>query len=459
MSNRLSLDRLWGVNGEKRDPGNNVYSLGWINEIPTYQVINFLQYKNDLAILSLAERDVAEWGADISYKNKALAWDETDGQIYTALVANPNTSLRPSANPAQWARSAVHLTKAELDEINSRINSHIANKVNPHNVTAAQLNVYTKPQADAAIKVTQDDLDAHKALRNNPHEVTAAQAGAVPITGGTYSGIVTFSQAETKINPGAGDAAVKSNSTGTYLRNGTDHLGIEGGEPVFNSETLLPESEYLVQRELYEPEFATPEPDFEMDLATSIHIIKGFGTSRFTRPGNVVYTDKSGVSRTATTDVPAFTKQGFQIGNLAGQSLIVDGALNFQGFSVFTIFTEFYANSGSSTYLWSTNGVEVRRLEAAGGNPRFTLVDTVGTTHTLALGPLANGVLCTAALTYDGTTAIAYRDGVEVSRKTLVLPSSVYDQLIMGTPSGGLAWMRNIRTWASVLTPNQISTL
>ena len=107
MTTRPQIARVWASDplAQKTEPAEAKYLLGWEPEIPTYQVLNYLQNKLDLALLALAERGVLEWGTDIVYKNKALAWDEADSQIYVANKASPVG--QPSVS-ADWdLRSAV----------------------------------------------------------------------------------------------------------------------------------------------------------------------------------------------------------------------------------------------------------------------------------------------------------------------------------------------------------------
>ena len=113
MTTAKSLNRLWARSPNKpvRDPGESKYALGWVAEIPTYEVLNYLHNRIDNNILALAERGIFEWGPDIAYKKGALAWDEIDGKIYVALTANPNVSLAPSKNPSQWTASSIQIPK------------------------------------------------------------------------------------------------------------------------------------------------------------------------------------------------------------------------------------------------------------------------------------------------------------------------------------------------------------
>ena len=74
---------------------------------------------------------------------------------------------------------------------NDALERHIANKANPHNVTASQIGAPTKSEMTAAINaalsggggggVDNDALEKHIADKDNPHLVTAVQIGAVPV--------------------------------------------------------------------------------------------------------------------------------------------------------------------------------------------------------------------------------------------------------------------------------------
>lgn len=77
---------------------------------------------------------------------------------------------RAKAAEAMNAKDADAAQKT-ADAAQSAIADHIANKDNPHGVTAAQVGAYTKEEADEALRV-------HTSNKENPHGVTAAQVGA-----------------------------------------------------------------------------------------------------------------------------------------------------------------------------------------------------------------------------------------------------------------------------------------
>ena len=74
-------------------------------------------------------------------------------------------SLNPIANS---------LFAARITAIGSALSTHITNKTNPHNVTAAQLGL---GNVNTELAAVEGDISAHKKDTDNPHNVTAAQIG------------------------------------------------------------------------------------------------------------------------------------------------------------------------------------------------------------------------------------------------------------------------------------------
>lgn len=74
-------------------------------------------------------------------------------------------SLNPIANS---------LFATRITAIGGTLSSHITNKTNPHNVTAAQLGL---GNVNTELAAVEGDISAHKRDTDNPHNVTAAQIG------------------------------------------------------------------------------------------------------------------------------------------------------------------------------------------------------------------------------------------------------------------------------------------
>ena len=289
MALRPKLNRVWASSNPnlRRDPGDAKYLVGWVSEIPTYQVLNFLQYKVDTTFLSIAERGIAEWGGDISYAKGAISWDESDGRIYVSSVANPDKTRSPSKNPSQWTASSIQITRTQYDELNRFIDDHIANKSNPHGVTAAQLSAYTKAEIDQIVSQYRAEVLAHKSDTNNPHKTKAVDIGAVPVTGGAYTGSVTFPRIQFATSGTSIGIDTNNNELNIVHMDGRIKLGPSGRVLVgsINSDhqsTISPvvtEKTFPDLRLSGQPNYATPTPMFVWDLMHNLNPRVGFGVT------------------------------------------------------------------------------------------------------------------------------------------------------------------------------------
>lgn len=108
----------------------------------------------------------------------------------TALGTTLSTHVNNKANPHNVTAAQIGLgnVNTELAAVEGDISAHKKDTDNPHNVTATQIglgSVDNTSDADkpvstkqaATIKVVQDDVTAHKNNIKNPHMVTAAQVG------------------------------------------------------------------------------------------------------------------------------------------------------------------------------------------------------------------------------------------------------------------------------------------
>lgn len=284
---RPKLGRIWADSSSvaRRDPGDTKYVTGWLSEIPTYQVLNFLQWKNDSIIQALAERGVLEWGGDVTYKKGAAAWDETNNRMYVALLDNPDKTKAPSTNSAQWTGSALQLSRSAYDATVKRIDDHIADVTgNPHRLTPGRLGTYTVSQIDTLVAQYRAEVQTHASRKDNPHKVTATQIGAVPVEGGTYTGDVTMGTGQLFLSADK-TRLIKSDSTGVYMKNDAGAVGIDAAGKGFVKIGSTPASEIITQdtfadnKQTVEPSYAPPKELFYMPLIRDINIYVGGGTA------------------------------------------------------------------------------------------------------------------------------------------------------------------------------------
>ncbi|MFZ4217078.1 tail fiber protein [Enterobacter ludwigii] len=227
MTTRPTINRLWASNDDTsvRDPGDDKYKEGWVAEIPTYQVLNFLQNRVDKTLLALGERGVFEWGSDISYVKGAVVWNETDNTIYVSLVDNPDSTKTPDTNSDEWKPSSIQISKVEFDNAVKEITDHINSLggTNPHKLQPHDVDTYSRAEIDGMVGEDNQANEAHIQNMDNPHETTAEQAGGVLATGGEYTGTVTMGSGVTNLDT---DGSAKIDATGGVLGIVVDGSGL-----------------------------------------------------------------------------------------------------------------------------------------------------------------------------------------------------------------------------------------
>ena len=470
MTTRPTLGRIWATNGVRVDPGSLKYSNGWIGEIPTYEVLNFMQYRIDAALQAFAERGVPEWGSDVIYAKGAKAWG-SDGKIYVATVDSPSRTKQPSTNPSQWELSSDQFTMTQHQAMIDKFDAHIARRDDPHDVTAEQAGTYTSVVIDGKIDPLKLSLNNHIANKNNPHGETAESIGAVPKSGGAYTGPVSFAGYPVKINPGAGSHEIFGDAANFGIRTATATLAIEkatnrafimvGGVKNY----LLNETEYTNYRRTVEPQYAVGTPDLEIDMMSDTHLRQGFGFSNFLRPYASSYTDKGGVARTAQVDEPRHTIKGLVIDSSMSERLDVDAENNASGFA-------------STTYnvrgiIESRFGVDTHVLRAisarediiyirADGVIGFSLKNSAGIyTRITSRQPLPLGEEFNVTVTVAPGICKIYLGGVLQESVTGTFNPATYTVLRVGADvqrsSGWYA--RSLKVWAKELTATQVTTL
>lgn len=272
---RPKLNRIWASTNAilRRDPGDAKYIQGWVSEIPTYQVLNFLQYKIDTTLLALAERGVFEWGGDVQYQLGSIAWDS--GTVYISTVGNPDKNKSPKDNPSQWSASSIQIPRASFDSLVSAVNRHIEDLNNPHRVTAEIINAYTKDEINNIVAQYNALVKAHVDNKSNPHGVTATDIGAVPTTGGTYTGTVVFSATYTYFNADK-KKFIWSNAGSLKLMCDNTAIGLSGDNKIPTAGKLGDESPMVLDGTFNsvklsnEPAYAVPQPTYQNYLTWTV---------------------------------------------------------------------------------------------------------------------------------------------------------------------------------------------
>ncbi len=473
----LKLGRIWASAplSPNIDPGAAKYNLGWVAEIPVFQMLNYINNRYDTNIVSLAQRGVFEWGNDIAYLNSSLVWDEADGFIYVSKVASPSTATRPGLNAAQWDKSAVQISRKQYDDAVLAWNNHVANTSNPHALTTEILDTYTKAVIDSKVSTNNSNINTHIANKSNPHAVTAVQAGAVPVTGGDYTGLVRHLFASTGIGASALACSLLADATGAFLAKGANaKLGIDNlFKPVFISDAavksqLLLDSNYISAREAVEASYVVPTPDCQVDFRNGISMLYGAGAVAFTGPaGSRGYTDKSGIAQTAALNAPRLTAQGLYVnGSVDGEVLTIPTLNNIKGATEFTISVDFQSVAATiNIFNLNQDGTaNTTRIYMTGG--QYVFVSAVGSVMTsYNIAPVNHTKKHTIVITsskISGKTYVYYDGDLKVTvnnkQDTVTLASGTM-HLCIATPNWAGCYFNSFKTWLSALTPQQVSNI
>lgn len=464
MALRPKLNRVWtSANAAlRRDPEDAKYLQGWVSEIPTFQVLNYLQYKVDTTLLAQAERGIFEWGSDVSYVLGSIVWCENDKKIYISTVGSPDKTKAPNTNLSQWSPSSIQVPRASFDAILASINSHIANTANPHNLSATQLGSYTKAETDALVAQYRALVLAHSSDKNNPHGLTALKVGAVPATGGTYTGDVTF-------NGGmyfdAGKVNQISKTSGLYLQAGPAVIGIDAtGVPVVGTTAskspIVSEATFPALKAAQEANYAVQEPIMQMDLLGNICLRRGVGRSETvsfeptydTTQGNALVMDAPAVIATTITLRTPDSTTLYSMGmvTMAMDILLPAAAADSE---VAVRMEASSAGRASRLNIGENNVASGERTSTASGS----LVTDTGGVKTITAG------MHRLAISFSATEMRLYVDGVlavtSPATNTATGTAAQFSVTVTRRSAARSYRIKNMRIWDTTLTDKQISTL
>ena len=456
---RPKLNRIWtSTNANlRRDPGDAKYIQGWISEIPTYQVLNYLQYKVDTTLLALAERGIFEWGSDVTYGLASVVWDETDKRIYVSTVGAPDKTKAPSANSAHWTPSSIQVSRASYDSIVAAIKAHIADVTgNPHKLTAGRLNAYNKNETDAIVAQYRALVLAHSSDKNNPHGVTATQTGAVPSTGGTYSGDVIFNAG---VFFDSGKVNKINKSGGLFLQNGAGQIGINDSGvgmvgPTNSMSKIVTEASYPGLKSAQEPDYAVPMPNFQMNCVRDINIQTGIGYADFSF--NPIFSAANGSLEliNVASEVNQTVLGSESLGSSQEWTISFDVLEVTPRIPTDTISTISIGVLNIYVYLTGSSLIKAERKNGSVYNAaQYQLTGPINTWYKVSA-------------TFKGNAITLFVNGVQVAQNTNASETST----VGGGPFSITSFtksadktrtfnVRNIRLWSQALTNKQVSNL
>lgn len=152
--------------------------------------------------------------------------------------ANLASHLADKNNPHKVTAAQVGLDKVDNVKQASKVefDSHTSDISNPHKVTATQVGAYSKDESDQKLATQKQAIDSHVNNKSNPHAVTASQVGAYSKseTDTKFATNQSLTDLSTKVIANKGNLA-----SGTDLDNvidiGTYRIGgLTGGTDIIN---------------------------------------------------------------------------------------------------------------------------------------------------------------------------------------------------------------------------------
>lgn len=224
--------------------------------------------------------------------NKNLIDGITTSKVNVSDIIN-NLTTNVTNKPLSAAQGVA--LKGLIDTLQSELDTHEANKSNPHGVTAAQVglgNVNNTSDANKPVSTAQataiadakkagtdaqTNLGTHTSNKSNPHGVTAEQISALPLAGGVMTGAIDVSGTQNVLDFGTTGYFRGTTASGNKF----DFMGLVGSTKFVVGGTY-PELELKGKNE--RPTYNGNDMALESDLDahtsnTTVHITSGERTN------------------------------------------------------------------------------------------------------------------------------------------------------------------------------------
>ena len=207
--------KVWAATGSKIAAEDFKISRGWEVEKPPFEIMNWLQNRQDQWIAHTNQRGIAQWDANTEYKaNVSYVTGATTGVVYRAVTdsvaVNPETDMTgkwvAAFDASQYAYSKAQsdaITAAERVTSNGLYLKVASNFADLSNLATARnnLSVYSKAEVnslDATERSTSDAKYTHRVnnLSDLVNTATARTNLNVFSKTETYAKTETYSQTE-----------------------------------------------------------------------------------------------------------------------------------------------------------------------------------------------------------------------------------------------------------------------
>lgn len=369
---RPRIDRLFASNALPEDIGDpdvftpanppyphrvpEQYKAGWFvsdDEVvkQPHQWINFFYNGLDKGIYSNASR-YNYWSSKVEYEFEAIVY--YGNNFFKALKSNPTGT--PALVSTEWEVCFTTLEEFMIliNEVIGSADGHMARRDNPHNVTPAQVDAYTKPQVDETLDATLVNTTTHKNRKDNPHSVTYDQIGVLPTSGGIFTGAVDLH--DMQLSKGI----IRCLVAAIRLEAFSTRFGVRS-DTGLNKDNLevVSFNNYEAMKIRNNPKFANQQPDITIPLNGDLNFFSSQGIEVVEYTGDAYsFTDYLGNSVSLPVDTPGFNI-GLHVDVTKAQTLKLVGAIS-TGLSLFAIVDDI------PTFVFVSNGNNINLLSVLG---------------------------------------------------------------------------------------------
>lgn len=181
MAKPNNLGTIWGVNGVIVDPGDVKFETGWVAEIPSYKIMNYVDNKHSSALANANKYGVMEWDGETFYVLGSRAIHL--GILYKCdVVSSVNEEPGVSVNWIDIRQELIDRIEAVITDLDGYIKQDT--DVSVGNLTVSgSLNATA---IEATNEATVDGIHISSGFSSNIYNPTIAQNAYVTPPKGLY---------------------------------------------------------------------------------------------------------------------------------------------------------------------------------------------------------------------------------------------------------------------------------
>ena len=160
MPAKPDLEFLWAETGATSVPSDSKIQAGWIAEIPTHQMENWIQNRQDTFLAHINEEGIPVWDAVTTYEIGNIA-KGSDDSLYVALTGT-NQNNNPVSSPADWELLSEAFFSPSSDEKDALAGTDGTPSTANKFVTNSDGRVLTQDENDACVGTDGTPSSANK---------------------------------------------------------------------------------------------------------------------------------------------------------------------------------------------------------------------------------------------------------------------------------------------------------